>query len=148
MENKPEDIIPEGERIDPEGIMEGLLPVNIGALFMPAIWGPAHGIWLTILYYPIWLFADNLLYSAYSQPSAMSIIMAVITVIILAAVTIVFARAGQEYACRRALTEQGKTKKQYIAQQKKWAIAMVIVALIFIGLATWYNLTIRPTVGA
>ena len=35
--------------------MEGLPPINIGALFMPPIWGAANGIWLAILYYPVWL---------------------------------------------------------------------------------------------
>ena len=41
-------------------LVEGLPPINLGALFMPPIWGPAHGIWVTILFYPIWLSADNL----------------------------------------------------------------------------------------
>ena len=37
---------------------------NIGALFMPPIWGPAHGWWLAIVFYPLWLFADNVFYAA------------------------------------------------------------------------------------
>ena len=27
--------------------LKGLPPINLGALFMPPIWGPAHGIWIT-----------------------------------------------------------------------------------------------------
>lgn len=138
----------EDERIDPQSIMEGLPPVNWGALFMPPIWGPAHGIWITILYYPVWIFADNLLYSAYTTPSVLSITLAVLTVLILAAVTIVFARAGQEHACRRALSDLGKTKQWYRDRQKKWAFAMAVVAVIFLAAATYYNLCIRPTLGA
>jgi len=59
----------------------------------------------------------------------------------------VFARAGQGYACQRALS-MGKTKEQYLKSQKKWAVAMVLVAVIMIVAATYYNLVIRPTVGA
>lgn len=138
----------EDERIDPQSIMEGLPPVNWGALFMPPIWGPAHGIWITILYYPVWLLADNLLYEAYSNPSPLSAILAALTVLILAAVTVVFARAGQEYACRRALVDLGKTKQWYRDRQKIWAVAMAVVAIIFLAAATYYNLFIRSTVGA
>lgn len=49
--------------------LEGLPPLNLGALFMPPIWGPAHGIWITILYYPAWLLIDNLFYGVYEIPS-------------------------------------------------------------------------------
>ena len=90
--------------------MEGLPPINIGALFMPPIWGAANGICLAL-------------------------------------VTIVFARAGQGYACQRALS-MGKTKEQYLKSQKKWAVAMVIMAVVMIAAATYYNLVIRPTLGA
>lgn len=127
--------------------MEGLPPINIAALFMPPIWGPANGIWLTILYYPVWLFADNLFYGAYSNPQPLTVGLSIVAAVVLALVTIVFARAGQGYACQRAL-KMGKTKEQYLANQKKWAVAMVILAVAMIAAATYYNLVIRPTVGA
>lgn len=130
-----------------EQIMEGLPPINIAALFMPPIWGPANGIWLTILYYPVWLFADNLFYGAYSNPQPLTVALSIVAAVVLALVTIVFARAGQGYACQRAL-KMGKTKEQYLANQKKWAVAMVVLAVVMIVLATYYNLVIRPTVGA
>ena len=40
-----------------EKFLKGVPRVNIGALFLPPIWGPAHGMWAAILFYPIWLFA-------------------------------------------------------------------------------------------
>ena len=46
-----------------ERFLEGIPRLNIGALFLPPIWGPAHGMWATILFYPIWLFADNTFYA-------------------------------------------------------------------------------------
>lgn len=127
--------------------MEGLPPINIGALFMPPIWGAANGIWLAIIYYPVWLLADNLFYGAYSDPQPLTVVLSIITAVILALVTIVFARAGQGYACQRALS-MGKTKEQYLKSQKKWAVAMVIMAVVMIAAATCYNLVIRPTLGA
>lgn len=126
-----------------DGLMRGLLPINLGALFMPPIWGPANGIWITILYYPLWLFADNLFYEAFTNPTTMTVIFAIIVAVLLAAVTIVFARVSQGYACERAIS-MGRTKEWYIKRQRIWAVAMGILAAVMIGAATYYNLVIRP----
>ncbi len=134
-------------QLSQEQIMEGLPPINIGALFMPPIWGAANGIWLAILYYPVWLLADNLFYGAYSNPQPLTVGLSIVAALVLAFVTIVFARAGQGYACQRALS-MGKTKEQYLRSQKKWAVAMVLLAVVMIVAATYYNLVIRPTMGA
>lgn len=134
-------------QLSQEQIMEGLPPINIGALFMPPIWGAANGIWLAILYYPVWLLADNLFYGAYSNPQPLTVGLSIAAALVLAFVTIVFARAGQGYACQRALS-MGKTKEQYLRSQKKWAVAMVLLAVVMIVAATYYNLVIRPTMGA
>ena len=127
--------------------LEGLPPLNLGALFMPPIWGPAHGIWITILYYPAWLLIDNLFYGVYENPQPLTITLAVIAGLILAGVTIVFARASQVYALRRDLS-RGKTKEQYLKRQVIWAVTMGIFAAVMLGAATYYNLVIRPTIGA
>lgn len=127
--------------------LEGLPPLNLGALFMPPIWGPAHGIWITILYYPAWLLIDNLFYGVYENPQPLTITLAVIAGLILAGVTIVFARASQVYALRRDLS-RGKTKEQYRKRQVIWAVTMGILAAVMLGGATYYNLVIRPTIGA
>jgi uncharacterized membrane protein len=134
-------------QLSQEQIMEGLPPINIGALFMPPIWGAANGIWLAILYYPVWLLADNLFYGAYSNPQPLTVGLSIVAALVLAFVTVVFARAGQGYACQRALS-MGKTKEQYLRSQKKWAVAMVLLAVVMIVAATYYNLVIRPTMGA
>lgn len=126
-----------------EELMKGLMPINLGALFMPPIWGPANGIWITILYYPLWLFADNLFYEAFTNPTALSVIFSIVVALVLAVVTIVFARVSQGYACERAIS-LGKTKEWYIKRQRVWAIAMGILAAVMIGAATYYNLVIRP----
>lgn len=125
--------------------MQGLLPLNLGALFMPPIWGPAHGIWITILFYPLWLFADNLFYAAFTEPTTLTVVCAVLVFIGSVVVTVLFAWVGQRYALRRALT-MGKTKEEYQKKQRIWAVCMALVAIVFIALATWYNLDVRPFV--
>lgn len=114
-------------------LMEGLPPINLGALFMPPIWGPAHGVWVTILFYPMWLFADNLLYAAYSNPEPLSVTLAVLMAAILAAVTIIFARASQGYACQRAL-KRGKTKETYLKEQLIGRLFLLSSLLYFLRL--------------
>jgi hypothetical protein len=46
-------------------------------------------------------------------------------------------------AAHRA-AECGKTKEEYLAAQRKWAIGCVIGGLVMIAFATYYNLAIRP----
>ena len=95
----------------------------------------------------MWLLAENLFYGAYSNPQPLTVGLSIVAALVLAFVTIVFARAGQGYACQRALS-MGKTKEQYLRSQKKWAVAMVLLAVVMIVAATYYNLVIRPTMGA
>lgn len=147
-ENKQEDAFLTDEQIaHDKRFMEGIPRINIGALFLPPIWGPAHGIWVTILYYPIWLFADNTFYAAYSQQTPFSIIAAIVVFFSLAAVTIAFALIGQPYAARRAAA-RGVDKKTYLRRQRVWAIVSMIVGCVMLILATYYNIVIRSGVGS
>lgn len=127
--------------------LRGVPRVNIGALFLPPIWGPAHGFWVTILFYPIWLFADNTFYAAYSAPSTMSIVLAAIVFAVLTAATVVFAIVSQPLAAHRA-AERGVSREKYLARQRAWAVACVIAGAVMIAAATYYNLAIRPGMGA
>jgi hypothetical protein len=130
-----------------ERFVEGVPPINIGALFLPPIWGPAHGLWITILFYPLWLFADNMFFAAYCQRTPLSIVLAVIVGVILLAVTLLFARLSQPYAAHRAVS-RGVAKITLVHRERLWAVICVIVGLAMIALATWYNLFIRtPMVG-
>ena len=110
-----------------EKFLEGIPRLNIGALFLPPIWGPAHGMWAAILFYPIWLFADN--------------------TFTLTVGTVVFAILGQPFAAHRAAS-LGQDKETYLKRERIWTIASVIAGIAMIAAATYYNLVIRPTVGA
>lgn len=126
--------------------LEGIPRFNIGAFFLPPIWGPAHGIWASILFYPLWLLADNSFYAAFSERTPLSIIFAVGVFIITVAITVAYALIGQPLAAHRAAA-RGQTKREYLRRQRYWAIGCVIGGCMMLVLATYYNLVIRPTVG-
>ena len=81
-----------------EKFLEGIPRLNIGALFLPPIWGPAHGMWAAILFYPIWLFADNTFYAAFTERTPLAIGIALIVLLTLTVGTVVFAILGQPFA--------------------------------------------------
>lgn len=127
-----------------ERFLEGIPRMNIGALFLPPIWGPAHGIWATILWYPIWLFADNAFYAALTEQTVLSIVIALVIFVTLTAGTVAFAIVGQPLAAHRA-AGRGVSKEDYLKRERTWAIVSVIVGCAMIAAATYYNLAFRPT---
>ena len=46
-----------------EKFLEGIPRLNVGALFAPPIWGPVHGLWVTIGFYPLMAVGRQLLLS-------------------------------------------------------------------------------------
>ncbi len=125
---------------------KGLPRINIGAFMLPPIWGPAHGNWITILWYPIWLFADNTFYGAYSNPTTLSIIIAVVVAVSLAVATFIYALVGQSTAAQRAM-DSDTPQEVFVKHERIWAVCSVIGGIILLAAATYYNLMIRPTLG-
>lgn len=130
-----------------ERFLEGIPRLNIGALFLPPIWGPGHGMWAAILFYPIWLFADNTFYAAFTERTPLAIVVALVVLVTLTAGTVAFAILGQPFAAHRA-AGLGQDKEAYLKRERVWAVACVVAGLAMIAAATYYNLVIRPTVGA
>lgn len=130
-----------------EEFLKGIPRLNLGALFLPPIWGPAHGIWASILFYPVWLLADNTLYTAFTQRTPLAVIIAVIVLAILVALTVAFAIIGQPFAAHRA-ARKGVGKEEYLKRERVWAVACVVAGIAMIVAATVYNLAIRPGLGA
>lgn len=128
-------------------LLEGVPFLNVGALLLPPIWGPAHGQWWTILWYPLWLLADNLFYGAYAQPSVLSLVLAVICGLLLAGFTVVYARLSQPFGLHRALERKHVTKERYLEIERRWAVVSALVGAALLALATYYNVAVRPTVG-
>ena len=125
-----------------EKFLKGLPRVNWGALFMPGIWGPAHGFWVSILFYPLWLFVDNLIYSAYSNPEPWKVAVAVLAIAIIIGITIAFSIVSQPFAAHRA-EDKGVSREQYLKRERIWAIVCFVLAVVALAWATYYNLNIR-----
>lgn len=126
--------------------LKGIPRFNIGAFLLPPVWGPAHGIWASIIFYPLWLVADNSFYAAFAQRTPLAIALAAIIFVVLVALTIAFSLIGQPIAAHRAAS-RGKTKEQYLKEQRIWAAVCVVVGIAALATATYYNLVIRPTMG-
>ena len=125
-----------------EEFLAGLPPINIGALFMPGIWGPAHGFWACILFYPLYIFADYMFYGAYAMPQAWTIALAVVTGVLLVLLHVAFARASQPLAAHRA-DSKGVSRETYVRRERIWAVVCIVIALVAVAWATYYNLDIR-----
>lgn len=128
-----------------EKFLEGLPPINIGALFMPGIWGPAHGFWACILFYPLYLFADNLFYGAYETREPFAIVLAIIAGIVLVVVHVGFARVSLPLSAHKA-DNSGVSRETYIKRERIWAVVSIVLAIAAVAWATYFNLVIRPTI--
>ena len=129
-----------------EKFLEGVPRVNLGALFLPPIWGPAHGMWAAILFYPIWLFADNTFYAAWTERTPLALIVAAVVFVTLTAGTVAFSLIGQPIAAHRA-AQRGADKDVYLRRQRVWAVVSIVAGCVMIAAATYYNRVIRPTLG-
>ena len=128
--------------VEEEKFLEGLPLLNWGALFMPGIWGPAHGFWVCILFYPLWLFVDNLVFAAYTDPVPWKIAVAAVAVVIIIVLTIVFARVSQPFAAHRA-ENKGVSRETYLKRERIWAVVCLVLAIAALIWATYYNLNVR-----
>ena len=126
--------------------LRGLPRVTRGALLLPPVWGAGHGMMPTILFYPVWLFADNCFYAAWSAPSALSVTVALIVLVTLTAVTVGFSIVAQPLAAHRA-EGMGVSRADYLRRERRWAVGCALGGVLMLALATWYNLAIRPTAG-
>lgn len=130
-----------------DAFLKGLPRINWGALLMPPIWGPAHGFWVTVLYYPAWLVADNVFYGAFQEQTVLSFVIAALTFVLLLGITIAFAIVAQPIAAHRA-EDRGISRADYLKRQRVWTIVSALIGLVMIGLATYYNLEVRPYVAS
>lgn len=126
--------------------LKGIPRINIGALLVPPVWGPAHGMWATVLFYPLWLFVDNAIYAAYTEGTILSIIIAVLLGVSIVVGTMVFSLLSQPFAAHRA-AEKGIEKERYLRNERIWAIVGLALAIVVVAWASYFNIAIRPTLG-
>ncbi|MBR5259124.1 MAG: viscotoxin-A3 [Eggerthellaceae bacterium] len=125
-----------------EEFLKGVPRFNLAAFLLPPLWGPVYGFWITILYYPAWIFMDNLLYGVYVDPSPLTIIFALVVCATYVGFSVAFSLVSQPLAYHRAHAK-GVSKEKYLKQQRIWAIAAVIITVIMLALSTYYNLAVR-----
>ncbi|THG35939.1 viscotoxin-A3 [Adlercreutzia caecimuris] len=130
-----------------EKFLRGLPRVNMGALLLAPVWGPAHGMWPAFLFFVAWLFVDNAIWAASVQPTVMNVVLATVMLVGLVAATVVFAIVAQPFAAHRA-EAMGVDRATYLRRQRAWAVAGAVAAVAVVAFATWYNLDMRPVMEA
>ncbi|MCI9206985.1 viscotoxin-A3 [Adlercreutzia caecimuris] len=130
-----------------EKFLRGLPRVNVGALLLAPVWGPAHGMWPAFLFFVAWLFVDNAIWAASVQPTVMNVVLATVMLVGLVAATVVFAIVAQPFAAHRA-EAMGVDRATYLRRQRAWAVAGAVAAVAVVAFATWYNLDMRPAMEA
>lgn len=126
-----------------EEFLKGLPRFNLAAFLIPPIWGPAHGFWVTILFYPAWILVDNVIYHSIEAPTWLSILIAVLSAVSIVGVSVIFSIVSQPIAAHRA-EAKGVSRDKYLSRQRIWAWVSIGVAVIMVALATWYNISFRP----
>ncbi|MDR2672933.1 MAG: hypothetical protein LBC35_06610 [Coriobacteriales bacterium] len=145
VEDEEQTHSPENEQPQPYAAELAQLPkLNIGALLMPAIWGPAHGQWITILFYPLWLFADISFTNAIFY-GGLAMLLAITVFIGTAAFTIFYARTAGKSAYLRVADKMSLA--EYLQGEKRWAFISAAIAFVLLALATGYNLALRLPAG-
>ena len=99
--------------------------------------------WATIIFYPLWMRGRYVLRERHRLPYARNIALGILVFAMLTAGTVAFSVASQPFALHRSLS-RGISKETYLKRQKIWAVASVVVGLIAIALATYYNLFMNP----
>ena len=130
-----------------EKFLRGLPRVNVGALLLAPVWGPAHWMWPAFLFFVAWLFVDNAIWAASVQPTVMNVVLATVMLVGLVAATVVFAIVAQPFAAHRA-EAMGVDRATYLRRQRAWAVAGAVAAVAVVAFATWYNLDMRPAMEA
>ena len=112
---------------------------NWGAFLMPPIWGAGHGQVFAVVLYPAWLMVDNLLWAALHGRGNMALAIAALLGTL--AFMFFYARTANYVGYMRVITT--KSPEEYTAGERKWTVAMGLLAAAMVAFATWYNLTMR-----
>ncbi len=129
-----------------EEFLKGVSRFDFAALVGAPIWGPVHGFWSCILFYPLWLLADNFFISVVQHPTVLFVVLAVFVGAILIIAHVSFMLVSVPIAWHRA-ADKGITKEQFKKRQRIWAVVSIVLAATAVILATYYHLVIDPVIG-
>ncbi len=144
VERAEDGACPEGH---PEECVTGSVPLasdepvpvlprfNWAAFALPPVWGPAHGLWVGVLFLPIWLFADSALASASRSPFTGAV--AVTIMVLTFGFQAFFAKRANGLAWRRV--SDRVSVGDFVRRQRVWAFVCVPVGIMLLGWALYYR---------
>ena len=115
---------------------------NIGAFFMPPIWGPAHGQWVGALFHPIWLFMDSIV-GTVNSGGIPTLVAAPTVIAITLAFQAFFAKRANGVAYRAVCDRMSVA--EFRRRQFWWAVGCVPAAILLVAWALWFDVVVRPT---
>ncbi|HET6351494.1 MAG TPA: hypothetical protein VFG89_05125 [Coriobacteriia bacterium] len=119
-----------------EGEQAPALPrFSLAAFALPPVWGPAHGLWVGVLFLPIWLFADSVLSTASLGPAARA--GAVVVMVLTLAFQAFFAKRASGLAWRRVADRV--SVQDFVRMERIWALACVPAGMALLAWALYYR---------
>jgi hypothetical protein len=115
---------------------------NWAAFLLPFIWGPAHELWVGLIFLPIWLFMETIVSTA-DKAGIPPTLGTVIVVVLTLAVQASFARRANGLAYRNEIEWLGV--EEYLRRERIWAAASVSAVALLMVWIVWFEIAVAPT---
>jgi hypothetical protein len=115
---------------------------NWAAFLLPFIWGPAHELWVGLVFLPVWLFMETIISTADKAgiPPTLGTVMVVMFTLVSQAF---FARRANGWAFRREV--EWRSVEEYVRRERTWAIVSVAVVALLVAWIVWFETVVAPT---
>lgn len=113
---------------------------NVGAMLVPPLWGPAHGLWAGAMFLPVWLFADSAVAVAIEPGGTGAVAGAVAIVSLTLVAQLWFAKRANGLAWRRV--SHRVSVEEFSARERAWALALAPLGAALLAWAVYYRLVI------
>jgi hypothetical protein len=115
---------------------------NWAAFLLPFIWGPAHELWVGLVFLPIWLFMETIVSTA-DKAGIPPLLGSVTVVVFTLAAQASFARRANGLAYRREIEWRGVG--EYVRRERIWAAASAAVVALLVVWVVWFEIAVAPT---
>lgn len=114
---------------------------NWAAFLLPFIWGPAHELWVGLVFLPAWLFMKTII-SAAEKAGIPPTLGSVIVVVFTLAAQASFAKRANGLAYRREI--EWRSAEEYIRRERVWAGASASVVALLVVWVVWFEIVVAP----
>jgi hypothetical protein len=114
---------------------------NWAAFLLPFIWGPAHELWVGLVFLPIWLFMGTIVSTA-DKAGIPPTLGSVIAVVFTLASQAFFARRANGLAYRREIEWRGV--EEYVRRERIWAGASTSAVALLVVWIVWFEIAVAP----